>query len=477
MELTNIIKLDKSVQSGHRVVLTTDFTLLTADHFAKEEVEFLHTIESGEDTKIFHFNHSGHQLFYVRVGKKGDDFQAKEAFRLAGAKLNLSDFKIDELIISDLTAVKGGLYFAEGLILASYKFDKYKSEAKSNPLKSILIESENITNREIELMNISNEAVFLSRNLSNEPQSTINAITLAKEFKKLCADTGARIEIFNKKKIESLKMGGLLAVNKGSVLEPTFSVMTWKPENAVNSKPYIFVGKGVVFDTGGLNIKTGDFMYDMKHDMAGAAAVATAFWAVAKAKLPVYLIAIVPATDNRPGGHAYAPGDIIRMHNGKTVEVINTDAEGRMILADALSYASLFEPELLIDLATLTGAAARAVGKYATAAMQNEECKDFELLTKSGDEVYERLVEFPMWEEYGESIKSDFADIKNLGGAEAGMISAGKFLEHFVSYPWVHLDIAGPSILSAGYGYRTKGSSGVGTRILFEFMKNITDNK
>ena len=477
MKITRIIKINKSKSGRNQVVLTEDFTSLSVDIFDKVELDFLKNIEAGEEIKIVNFNHGAYQTFFIRVSKKGSEFQIKEAFRLAGAKLNLGDFKIKELVVTDLTTTKGGLYFAEGLILASYKFDKYKSEAKPNPLEIIVIDNKEVTEREVDLINITNEATYHCRNLSNEPQSTLNSITMANEFRKLCDDSGARIEVFNKKKIESLKMGGLLAVNKGSVIEPTFSLMTWKPDDAINSEPYIFVGKGVVFDTGGLNIKTGDFMYDMRYDMAGAAAAASAFWAVAKAKLPIYLIAIIPATDNRPGGHAYAPGDIIKMHNGKSVEVINTDAEGRMILADALSYASRFKPKMVIDLATLTGAAARAVGKYATAAMQNEDCKNYELLAQAGDEVYERLVEFPLWEEYGESIKSEFADIKNLGGAEAGMISAGKFLEHFVNYPWVHLDIAGPSILSANHGYRTKGGSGVGTRILFEFIKNITENK
>lgn len=475
-----IIKIKKtySVTSGsNKVVLTEDFSKLSDSQFDASEVDFLNSLEAGEETKIIHFNHTSFHKFYVRVGKKGEPFLVKEAFRLAGSKLDLGDIKVKDLFITDLTSNKGSLYFAEGFILKSYAFHKYKSESKPVSLTTILIENEQITEREIGLMNISNEAAYVCRNLSNEPQSTLNSQTIAEEFKGLCDDCGARIEVFNKKKIESLKMGGLLAVNKGSVVDPTFSIMTWKPDNAINDKPYVFVGKGVVFDTGGLNIKTGDFMYDMRMDMAGGAAVAAAFWAVAKAKLPIYLIAIVPATDNRPGGHAYAPGDIIKMYNGKTVEVINTDAEGRMILADALSYASLFKPKMVIDLATLTGAAARAVGKYATAGMQNTDCTEYDLLSKSGDEVYERLVEFPMWEEYGESIKSEFADIKNLGGPEAGMISAGKFLEHFVDYPWVHLDIAGPSILSANHGYRTKGGSGVGSRMLFEFIKNITENK
>jgi len=250
--------------------------------------------------------------------------------------------------------------------------------------------------------------------------------------------------------------------------------MTWKPTNAINDKPIIFVGKGVVFDTGGLNLKTGDFMTQMHMDMGGAAAVATALFAIAKAKLPVYVMAMVPATDNRPGNEAITPNDILVMHNGTTVEVLNTDAEGRLILADALSYAQNYNPQLVIDLATLTGAAARAIGKYGIVAMRNSTA-DLLPLALSGDQVYERLVEFPMWNEYDELIKSEVADLKNIGGAEAGAITAGKFLEHFVDYPWIHLDIAGPAMLSADDSYRTKGGPGVGTRLLFNFILNLAN--
>jgi leucyl aminopeptidase len=361
-------------------------------------------------------------------------------------------------------------------VLGAYKFDKYKTaEKKTTDLEHIYLFNSKIDSRNAELLNISNEATYWSRNLLNEPQSVLNAETIAEEFIKMGKASGAKVEVLNKRKIESLKMGGLLAVNQGSPIPPTFTIMEWKPENAINEQPYVFVGKGVVFDTGGVNIKTGDFMTNMQMDMGGAAAASTAFYAIAKAKLPVYVVAIIPATDNRPGQNAYTPGDIITMHNGKTVEVLNTDAEGRLILADALSYAKIYNPKMLIDLATLTGAAARAIGKYGIVAMRNEEA-DINMLNDSSLNVYERLVEFPMWEEYDELIKTDVADIKNLGGVEGGAITAGKFLQHFVDYPWVHLDIAGPAMLTSADSYRTKGGSGVGTRLLFDFILNIAKN-
>jgi len=232
------------------------------------------------------------------------------------------------------------------------------------------------------------------------------------------------------------------------------------------------VGKGVVYDTGGMNIKTGSFMNDMKTDMAGGAAVSSALYAIAKARLPVHVIALVPATDNRTNGNAYVNGDIITMFDGTKVEVINTDAEGRMLLADALSYAKKYDPELVIDVATLTGSALRAIGTVGIVAMQVNASVEFNKLKQSGEKVYERLVEFPMWKEYREELNSEIADIKHLGGTNAGSITAAKFLEHFTGYPYIHLDIAGPAFFEKGYRYRSPGGSGIAVRLLFDFIKN-----
>jgi leucyl aminopeptidase len=287
-------------------------------------------------------------------------------------------------------------------------------------------------------------------------------------------ESGVHVEVLNKQKIAALKMGGLTGVNLGSHEPPTFTVMEWNPAGAKNKKPVVLVGKGVVYDTGGMNLKPGDSMLNMKDDMSGAAAVAATLYAIAMANLPLYVVGLMPATDNRPGVKALVSGDIITMHNGTTVEVLNTDAEGRLILADALSYAKKYDPALVIDLATLTGAAVRAIGKFGAVAMQSKAPEELEMLKKSGYAVYERLAEFPMWEEYGELIKSDLADLKNLGPPEAGMITAGKFLEKFTSYPYIHLDIAGPAFIEKRDSYRGQGGTGFGVRLLFDFVKNIS---
>ena len=377
-------------------------------------------------------------------------------------------------IIVPIANAKAGLALAEGLLLGSYQFVKYQSTTikKVWNLEKINFSGTMVSESEIESMSILVEAVFIARDLVNEPASHLNAVKLAESFEAMGKVAGFSTDIFHKDKIEALKMGGLLAVNLGSIDPPTFSVMEWNPADAKNTKPIVLVGKGVVFDTGGLSLKpTKDSMDYMKCDMAGSAVVASVMYFAAKCKLPLHLIALVPSTDNRPDGNAYAPGDVIYMHSGQTVEVLNTDAEGRLLLADALSFAKDYHPELVIDVATLTGAAVMAIGQYGIVGMGNADVQTFNDLKQSGENVYERVVEFPLWEEYGESIKSDIADMKNIGAREGGAISAGMFLEKFVDYPWIHLDIAGPAFLATSDHYRTKGGTASGVRLLIDFLR------
>jgi leucyl aminopeptidase len=364
--------------------------------------------------------------------------------------------------------------FLEGLYLTDYRFNKYFTKLRKDDfmLKEVGLLCDDLNEQDLQYLSASLEGTLLSRDLVNEPLSYLTAEKLAEEITKMGEKAGYTTEVFNKKKIESLRMGGLLAVNKGSIDPPTFSVLEWKPSDAINDKPYVLVGKGVVYDTGGLSLKpTHDSMDYMKCDMAGAAAVAGAFYAIAKAGLPVHVIGLVPATDNRPDGNAYVPGDVVKMYDGSTVEVLNTDAEGRMILADALCYAKQFDPELVIELSTLTGAAHAAVGKYAIVGMGNADQPVMEELKEAGFKTFERIAEFPFWDDFSELLKSDIADQKNIGGKYAGAITAGKFLEKFTDYPFIHLDIAGPSYNKTEDKYRGKGDSGVGVRLLFEYFK------
>ena len=286
-------------------------------------------------------------------------------------------------------------------------------------------------------------------------------------------EAGFSVTVLDKEEITKMKMGGLLSVNLGSIEPPTFTIMEYKPANAVNKKPYVLVGKGVVYDTGGMSLKpTPNSMDSMKCDMAGGAAVGGAMYAIAKAKLPVHVIALVPATDNRPDGNAYVPGDVITMMSGKTVEVLNTDAEGRLILADALHHAKSLKPELVLEFSTLTGAAAAAIGQYGIVSMGKVDDATRAELEIAGNNVYERLAEFPMWDEYDDLLKSDIADLKNIGGPYGGAITAGRFLLNFTDYPYMHFDIAGPAFIKGNDSYRGKNGTGTGVRLIVEFIKN-----
>lgn len=312
---------------------------------------------------------------------------------------------------------------------------------------------------------------LLARDLVNEPLIKLTATNFSERVVSLGQQLGFQVEVLNKANIESLRMGGLLGVNKGSIDPPTFTIMEHKPEKPRNEKPLVLVGKGVMYDTGGLSLKpTAGSMDSMKSDMAGAAAVVGTVSALAGMKSDVWVIGLVPATDNRPGGNAITPGDILHMYDGTSVEVLNTDAEGRLILADALAFAKKYNPDLVIDLATLTGAAVIAAGRQAICAMGTLGDDNYIKMEKAGHEVHERLVRLPLWPEYNDMIKSTVADLKNIGGREAGTITAGKFLEHFTDYPWVHLDIAASAFLDKGDAYRPEGGTGAGVRLLTNFI-------
>lgn len=412
---------------------------------------------------------------FVRLMKpeKNAAFAAEDA-RLAGNELlaELRRYKFEQVSIRNFCAENLALPFAEGMVLGNYQFLKYFSDAdkKEHSLREIAVEG--ASEAEIDELDALLEAVFLTRDMVNEPHSGLNAIQLAEEVEAAGRTYGFSVEILGKEKLESLKMGGLLAVNRASSVPPRFCILEWKPEGARNQKPVVLIGKGVVYDTGGLSLKPTEGMDYMKCDMAGAATVVGTIAAAARNRLPVHLVGLIPTTDNQIGDRAFAPGDVIRMYSGKTVEVLNTDAEGRIILADALHYAKKYDPELVLDFATLTGSAVRALGTQAICYMGTAPKEVKEALETSGWATYERLVEFPLWREFGDDLKSHIADLKNIGSSNAGMITAGKFLEHFASdYPWLHLDIAGPAYLRSANGYRTKEGTGVGVRLMYDFLK------
>lgn len=445
-------------------------------YLSKEEIQYIKSCFD-QDKKLVQINQLKRWVFIQLIEKEENSAIRKEKLRKAAFTIHgvIVENKLKNIVLVDLGKnPEMLLVFAEGLALSNYQFLEYRKdkEDKKHSLKSIDFFSEKIKEKEISELNNLVDAVFSARSLVNQPLSYLSAAKFAEEIKKLGKKAGFSVTVFRKEKIEKLKMGGLLAVNKGSIDPPTFSILEWKPETAKNKKPLVLVGKGIVYDTGGLSLKpTQNSMDYMKSDMAGAAAVVAAIYAAAASDLPIHIVGLIPATDNRPDGNAYVPGDVIKMYNGLNVEVLNTDAEGRMILADALSYAKKYDPELVIDVATLTGAAVMALGSIAAAVMGTANKETFNKLEEAGENVYERIVKFPLWTEYGEMIKSDIADIKNIGGKYGGAITAGKFLEKFTDYPWIHIDIAGPSFLMTADSYRGKGGTGTAVRLLYEFVR------
>lgn len=367
----------------------------------------------------------------------------------------------------------------EGFSLAQYRYGRYKTDASAKTaVERLILHTDQPSaglRSGVERGRTIAEATMTARDWVNRSPNEKTATMLANYIESAGEKWGYETWVWDKELIEEEQMGGLLAVNKGSVEPPTFSILTWKPESPLNQRPIVLVGKGVVFDTGGLSLKdTKGSMDMMKMDMAGAATVMGTMEAVARLNLPLHVIGLIPATDNRPGVNAYVPGDVIRMHSGKTVEVLNTDAEGRMILADALSYAKRYRPELVIDLATLTGSVIIALGMEVAAVMTNGKGKAgeaVESLVSLGERTQERVYPLPMFDTYGEQLKSDVADIKNVGGRPAGSITAAKFLEHFVDYPWIHFDIAGTAYTDKPKPYQAKGGTGYGVRLLTAFLR------
>ncbi|MGQ9619405.1 MAG: leucyl aminopeptidase family protein [Bacteroidales bacterium] len=417
--------------------------------------------------------------YILKINRELPDYRMLEDLRKRASSMKklIKSNSHPELVITSDNSFNGLVEaFTEGFILSIYSFDKYKTKDEDKdkgkyPEKILL---HGIKGKErIIWLSVLCEAVYIARDLINEPPNYLNAPALAREIKKIGNSAGFSVEVLNKGKIEALKMGGILAVNRGSVDPPVFCILEWNPRATINTRPVILVGKGVIYDTGGINTKSDDHMAQMKADMAGAATVTGIMFVIAKCRLPLHVIGLVPATDNRPGGNAYVPGDVLTMYNGTTVEVGNTDAEGRLLLADAISYAGKYSPELIIDIATLTGSAAMTFGNKAIAVMGNASGNYFDKLEEAGNEVFERVARLPFWDEYKELLKSDIADIKNVGGREAGAITAGKFLETFTEYPFIHLDIAGTGILKKDDYYRIKEGPASGLRLLAVFLKKL----
>ncbi|PZC46882.1 MAG: leucyl aminopeptidase [Chloroflexi bacterium] len=369
---------------------------------------------------------------------------------------------------------------AEGAYLGLYTFKKYFSK-KDDDAKTLdefhLVEQDAAKlpalQAGIERGRIVAEAALLARDLVNEPASVMTPTKMSEVAQEVAQQHGLEVEILDTQRMEELGMGMLLAVAKGSHQPPKMIVLRYlgDPDNADNNLG--LVGKGITFDSGGISLKSAGGMWEMKGDMSGAASVIGAMQAIAQLKPRLNVTAIAPCTENMPGGSAQRPGDVIKAMNGKTAEVDNTDAEGRLILADALSYARSLNLKRLVDVATLTGAISIALGDQAIGGFTNNQAL-YEKVAEAGAKAGERIWQLPMYPEYKDQIKSDIADVKNTGGRGAGSITAALFLAEFSEdTPWVHLDIAGTFMSSKEKGYKVKGATGTPVRTLVNLALDL----
>jgi len=438
------------------------------------------------------FNSKGKQEQIVINKFKLDEKFTVDYFRnhLAGFIKEIKNDEVQSLhiFIPDISLVKKYFddkeyfyrAFIEGLSLGNYTFDKYKKDRDKTRNLSVFIhaDDEKVLKSAISKNNSLIEGIFFTKDLQNEPPSALRPFELADSIKETLTKQGIKVTIFDEKEIKKRNMGGLIAVGKGSNAKPRFIVIEYKPKNKKsNSKKIALVGKGVTFDTGGYCIKPWQGMLEMKADMSGAAVVAGTILAAAKMNLPIEILGVIPTAENMINGEAMRPSDVVKTASGKTIEVGHTDAEGRMILADALDYASKQKPDEIIDFATLTGACVIALGLN-VAGIFTKYDRLADDLYQTGMKTYDRVWRLPMWDEYNKENESKIADLNNDGGRWAGAITAAKFLENFVDkkIPWAHLDIAGPAVANDLTNYNKDFMTGFGVRLMFEYLSNIKEN-
>jgi len=357
--------------------------------------------------------------------------------------------------------------FIEGCLLAGYRFDKYRKKEDRKGLKGITVLSGKDISKQIKWTEAAAKAVYLARDLVNTPSNDMTPSGLARAARSL---KKVSIKVIERKQAEAIGMGAYISVAKGSMEPSKFIVMTYKGKNV---RPVALIGKSITFDSGGISLKPSEGMEKMKYDMAGGAAVLGVVQAAAEMNLPVHIIAVLPAAENLPGGSASKPGDVVTSLEGKTIEIITTDAEGRLALADAIGYVKKFKPSAIVDIATLTGACSIALGNEAIAMMGNDDSLMAQI-KKASDDSAERVWQMPLFDEYKEYIKSDIADLKNSGGRSGSLVCSGYFLKEFVGdVPWVHLDIAGTAWCDKDRPYIPKGATGVGVRLLISFLRTL----
>jgi leucyl aminopeptidase len=423
------------------------------------------------------------RIILVGLGKKSEIDLEKIRAAFAKAMQHLRNINIKEVAIPvDLNLLpeeKGRIIQAvvEGALLGLYQYTTYKTVGREDikEMKQLTIIAPEIDyyliEAETKRTQFIAQAVYFARDLISAPSNEMTPSIMAKKAQEIAKPRKLSCRILNKGKMKEMGMNSMLGVASGSNEDPRFIILEYSGGKR-NKSPIVLVGKGLTFDSGGICIKPAEKMDEMKSDMSGGAAVMGVMMAAADLHLPLNIVGLIPATENMPSGTAYKPGDILKSYSGKTIEVINTDAEGRLILADALSYAAKFKPEAIIDVATLTGACVVALGDDVIGMMGTDDELKKEI-SKAARVTGELVWELPLWESYHELIKSDIADYKNSSGRAAGTITAAAFLSKFTGeFPWVHLDIAGPAWIVKDKPYIPKGASGVTVRLLMEYLCN-----
>lgn len=415
------------------------------------------------------------RVLLIGLGKKKEI--SKEKLRLAGgrAAVYLRDLGMKEIALSTRTISSLNLSpsdFVEGSLLSIYRFDRYRKEEEQKDIKgfAILSKDNSELNASLKWTETVASATHFVRDLINTPSNDMTPTALSDAARSISGGK-VSVKVLERRDIERLGMGAYLSVAKGSMEPPKFIVIEY---DGGKGAPIALIGKSITFDSGGISLKPSEGMEKMKYDMAGGAVVIGVIKAASVGRLPVNLVGILPATENLPGGTASKPGDIVKTITGKAVEIISTDAEGRLALVDAIGYALKYhKPKALIDIATLTGACSVALGNEAIAMMGNDETL-MNKIKAAGEETYERVWQMPLYDEYKEYIKSDVADLKNTGGKSGSLVTAAYFLKEFAEEtPWVHLDIAGTAWAEKDKPYTPKGASGIGVRLLLNFIKEL----
>jgi len=418
------------------------------------------------------------RILLVGMGKR-DDFTLDKLRQTGGTAVKAAQAsKLDQMVteipgieVLQVPKVVKSQAFVEGLVLGSYRFLDYKSDKSDETIMNSITLINDPGRAGVERGKVIADAVCFVRDLASHPSNVVTPSRLATEAKSISRKYGMTCKVLGREQFTKMGMGAFAAVARGTDEPPKFIVMEYKGGKQGES-PIAFVGKGITFDTGGISIKPSQAMYEMKYDMCGAAAVLGIMQAIGELKLKANIVGAIAATENMPGGHATKPGDIVKAYNGKTIEIQNTDAEGRLILADALSYvAKQYRPQHIVNYATLTGAVIVALGHLASAVMGNDSAL-IEAIKAAGESSGERVWELPLWDEYSEDVKSKVADIKNVGARrQAGTIAGGAFLKEFVEETsWAHVDIAGTAMWDKEKPYKPAGPSGVGVRLSLELL-------